>query len=129
MLNEAILLAKAVSLLFMQLPSGPQTFRRKEAKRFQAKMMDVLLLKKTLNRQHLNIVLPVSPESIPLTSLQQSCLNYLRYCWFKTPLLKFEAIFCYYTTRGGYRRDVGYAAYAFPHQPFPTMFWMNKIFP
>ena len=51
----------------------------------------------------MNIVLPVSPESIPLTSLQQSCLNCLRYFWLKKSLLKFEAIFCYYTTRGGSR--------------------------
>ena len=129
--------------------------------------------------------LPVSPESIPLTFLQQSCLNYLRYraCgravdlggasvyrggqslilstkaavikrvrlligrtknvdWgskgpgptlapallryfkFKTFLLKFEAIYCYYTTRDGSGGKWGMlrSACVFPHQPFSTMF-------
>ena len=77
----------------------------------------------------MNIVLLVPPESISLIFLQQSCLNCLRYFWFETSLLKFEAILLLgSTTRCESREDVEYAAYAFPHQPFSKMFRMNKTF-
>ena len=122
-------ISRAVPLLCMQLLSAPQTFRRKKANDFKQKWCTYCSSKKnwianiwiSFYHFHQTAFLWLPYNNRALTAFAISGLKHL---------LKFEAISYYCTTRGGSRGDVGYGANALPHhQPFSTMFWMNRIFP